>query len=123
MKRLRHTARVTVAPCYLCGRVQGPAVGGLPEFVPPRDQPQALAALRRAYGLKFTIGNTVSRLWHRVLRRDGERHEILGIRPACGGTPCSSALARSQPRGAGRRISRRASCSVTDRTSVVSALR
>jgi uncharacterized protein len=82
VKRLRHTSRVTVAPCDVRGRVQGPAVEGLAEFVPNAEQPRALAALRRAYGLRFTLGNATARLWHRILRRGGERHELIRIRPA-----------------------------------------
>jgi hypothetical protein len=82
VKRLRHTTRVTVAPCDVRGRVLGPAVDATAEFVPRPDHPGALDALRRAYGLRFTLGNATSRLWHRVLRRPGERHELIRIRPA-----------------------------------------
>ena len=82
VKRLRHTTRVTVAPCDIRGRVQGPAVDGVAEFVAREDWPSALAALRRAYGLRFTVGNATSRLWHRLMRRPGQRHELLRIRPA-----------------------------------------
>lgn len=82
VKRLRHTPRVTVAPCDVRGRTTGAAVDGLAEFVPGTGRAQAIAALRRTYGLKFTLGNATSRLWHRVARRSGERHEIIRIRPA-----------------------------------------
>jgi len=82
VKRLRHTSRVTVAPCDVRGRTKGPAVDGVAEFVDRDAWPAALAALRRAYGLKFTLGNATSRLWHRLARRSGDRHEIIRIRPA-----------------------------------------
>jgi PPOX class probable F420-dependent enzyme len=82
VKRLRHTSRVTVAPCGVRGRVQGPAVHGVATFVAHADRPQALAALRRAYGVRFTLGHATSRLWHRLQRRPGERHELLRIHPA-----------------------------------------
>ena len=82
VKRLRHTSRVTVAPCDVRGRVQGPAVEGVAEFVERAAWPGAIAALRRAYGLTFTLGNATSRLWHRLARRPGDRHEIIRIRPA-----------------------------------------
>jgi PPOX class probable F420-dependent enzyme len=81
VKRLRHTARVTVAPCDVRGRVKGPAVEGVAEFVPASEHEQALTALRRAYGLRFTWGNATSRLWHRLLRRPAQRHELIRIRP------------------------------------------
>jgi PPOX class probable F420-dependent enzyme len=82
VKRLRHTSRVTVAPCDVRGRTHGPAVEAVAEFVDRADWPSALAALRRAYGLRFTLGNATSRLWHRLLRRSGDRHELIRIRPA-----------------------------------------
>ncbi len=82
VKRLRHTSRVTVAPCDVRGRTSGPAVEGLADFVADTDREPAIAALRRAYGLKFTLGNATSRLWHRLTRRSGDRHEIIRIRPA-----------------------------------------
>ena len=81
VKRLRHTARVTVAPCDVRGRTQGPAVEGVADFVPDAERSQALASLRQAYGLKFTVGNATARLVHRLLRRPGDRHELIRIRP------------------------------------------
>jgi PPOX class probable F420-dependent enzyme len=84
VKRLRHMARVTVAPCDVRGRTHGPAVEGVGEFVPEADRPHAIAALRAAYGLKFTAGNSMSRFWHRLTRRPGPRHEIIRIRPVSG---------------------------------------
>jgi uncharacterized protein len=82
VKRLRHTSRVTVAPCGVRSGVKGPAVDGGATFVEHADWPQALAALRRTYGVRFTLGHHTSRLWHKLLRRPGERHELLRIRPA-----------------------------------------
>jgi PPOX class probable F420-dependent enzyme len=82
VKRLRHTSRVTLAPCDFRGRVEGPAVDGIAEFVPHDAWPQALAALRRTYGLRFQLGHVSAQLWHRLLGRSGHRHEILRIRQA-----------------------------------------
>lgn len=73
---------MTVAPCDVRGRVRGPAVEATAGFVPREEWPQALAALRRTYGLRFTLGHTTSRLVHRLLRRPGDRHELIRIRPA-----------------------------------------
>jgi PPOX class probable F420-dependent enzyme len=81
VKRLRHTSRVTVAPCDVRGRVEGSAVDGVAEFVARDGWPAALAALRRAYGLRFTLGHQTARLWHRLTRGPGERHELLRIKP------------------------------------------
>jgi PPOX class probable F420-dependent enzyme len=81
VKRLRHTPRVTVAPCDVRGRTLGTPVDAVAEFVPDAGRPQALAALRRAYGLRFQLGYVASRLWHRVTGGDTDRHEIIRIRP------------------------------------------
>ncbi|MCA0143679.1 PPOX class F420-dependent oxidoreductase [Blastococcus sp. LR1] len=82
VKRLRHTSRVTVAPCDVRGRVQGPTVDAVAEFVGRTEWPAALAALRRAYGAKFQLGLVTSRLVHRLMRRPGDRHELIRLRPA-----------------------------------------
>jgi PPOX class probable F420-dependent enzyme len=82
VKRLRHTSRVTVAPCDVRGRVLGPAVEAVGGFVPPSERPAALAALRRRYGLRFSAGYTASRLWQRLRAPGTERHELLRLRPS-----------------------------------------
>jgi PPOX class probable F420-dependent enzyme len=82
VKRLRHTTRVTVAPCDIRGRVQGPAVEGAAEFVARDEWPRALAALRRAYGLRFQLGYVSGRLWTRLTKPGTERHAIIRVRPA-----------------------------------------
>jgi PPOX class probable F420-dependent enzyme len=79
VKRLRHTTRVTVAPCDVRGRNRGPAVDGVAEFVADADRARAIAALRRAYGLRFTLGGATSRLWHRLTRRTVQ-HAIIRFR-------------------------------------------
>ena len=82
VKRLRHTARVTVAPCDVRGRPKGPAVEATAGFVDHADRPQALAALRRAYGWRFQAGYLASRLWSRLTKPGTERHELLRIHPS-----------------------------------------
>ena len=82
VKRLRHTTRVTVAPCDIRGRVNGPAVYGVAEFVDHTQWPDALAALRRAYGFRFQSGYVTSRVMQRLSRRDTDRNAIIRIRPA-----------------------------------------
>jgi hypothetical protein len=82
VKRLRHTSRVTVAPCDVRGRVTGPAVEATAGFVERAEWSQALDALRRAYGLRFRLGYVTSRWWTRLRRPGTERHELIRIRPA-----------------------------------------
>jgi PPOX class probable F420-dependent enzyme len=81
VKRLRHTSRVTVAPCDFRGRTHGPAVDAVAEFVPAPEEQRALTALRHAYGWKFRVSHLTSRWWHRLLRRSGDRHQLIRIRP------------------------------------------
>jgi PPOX class probable F420-dependent enzyme len=82
VKRLRHTQRVTVAPCDIRGRTEGPAVEGVAVVVDRAEWPQALAALRRAYGLKFRAGYVTSRVMQRLSRRETDRNTVIRIRPA-----------------------------------------
>jgi PPOX class probable F420-dependent enzyme len=82
VKRLRHTTRVTLAPCDFRGRVEGPAVDGVGEFVPHDEWPGALAALRRAYGFRFQAGYVTSRVVQRLSGRDDDRNAIIRIHPA-----------------------------------------
>jgi len=82
VKRLRHTSRVTVAPCTFRGRVEEPAVDGVAGFVPHAEWPGALAALRRSYGFQFQLGYVTSRVVQRLSRRDTDRNEIIRIHPA-----------------------------------------
>ena len=82
VKRLRHTTRVTLAPCTFRGRVEGPAVDGVAGFVCHPEWPGALAALRRAYGFRFQAGYVTSRVVQRLSRRATDRNEIIRIRPA-----------------------------------------
>ncbi|WP_369133147.1 PPOX class F420-dependent oxidoreductase [Modestobacter sp. I12A-02662] len=81
VKRLRHTSRVTVAPCDVRGRLLGPAVEAVARFVPEEEWPRALATLRRRYGLRFQVGLVASRAWSRITRPGAQRHVILRISP------------------------------------------
>ena len=81
VKRLRHTARVTVAPCDVRGRLLGPAVDATAGFVDPPDRPAALTALTRRYGWQFRLVRRPSQLWGRLVQRGAERHVVLRISP------------------------------------------
>lgn len=55
VKRIRHTARVTVAACTTTGKVTGPALDGRARILTEQaDIAAAEAALTRAYGLTRT---------------------------------------------------------------------
>ena len=57
-------------------------VDGVAEFVARTEWAGALAALRRAYGVRFQLGYVTSRVVQRLSRRDSDRNEIIRIRPA-----------------------------------------
>ena len=82
VKRVRHTTRVTVAPCEFRGKTTGEAVEGVAEIIDHAEWPQALSALRRDYGLRFQLGYLTSRVVQRLSRRDTDRNEMIRIRPA-----------------------------------------
>ena len=82
VKRLRHTARVTVAPCDVRGRTTGPTVEATAVLLPPHEWRQARAALARRYGWQWRISSTSSKLWQRLTRPGTERHAMIRFRPA-----------------------------------------
>ncbi len=50
MKRLRHTSRVTLAPCTMGGKVIGPTVEGLARIISPQEKEQVRLLLQGKYG-------------------------------------------------------------------------
>ena len=50
MKRIRHTAEVTLAPCTIRGKVIGPTVAGLARIVSPQEKEQVRLLLLAKYG-------------------------------------------------------------------------
>ncbi|OMQ16216.1 hypothetical protein A7K94_0204055 [Modestobacter sp. VKM Ac-2676] len=79
VKRLRHTTRVTVAPCDVRGRVQGPAVEASAELLDRSEWPVAARALRRRYGWQWRTSYGTGRLVA-ILRRQ-ERRAFIRITP------------------------------------------
>lgn len=59
LKRLRHTRRVTLAPCTFKGKVQGESVEGQARILAPDERAVAERAFVRRYGLIYRI-NLVS---------------------------------------------------------------
>lgn len=80
VKRLRHTSRVTVAPCDVRGNLQGEAVEAQARLLPPDEWPTALRALARRYGWQWRITYGAGRLVGLVRRR--ERRAVIRISPA-----------------------------------------
>ncbi len=69
-KRLRHTARVRIAPCTVRGRVTGEWSEAQAFIVDdPAEIERAHLALRAKYGLAMRITNWLSRLTGRIDKR------------------------------------------------------
>ena len=79
VKRLRHTARVTVAPCDVRGRVEGPAVDATAELLAPADWPAAVRVLARRYRWQWALSYGTGRLVGLVRRQ--ERRAFVRITP------------------------------------------
>ncbi|MGY1713961.1 PPOX class F420-dependent oxidoreductase [Geodermatophilus sp. SYSU D01106] len=82
VKRLRHTARVTVAPCDVRGRTTGEPVEATAVLLEPHEWRQARAALARRYGWQWRVSYASSKLWQRVTRPGIQRHAMIRVRPA-----------------------------------------
>jgi PPOX class probable F420-dependent enzyme len=72
VKRLRHTAAVTVAPCDRRGTVTGKAVPGTARLLPDTEMPRVEAAMARKYGLLFRVSTVGSRLGRLVGLNKGQ---------------------------------------------------
>jgi len=69
VKRIRHTPRVTVAPCTQRGTPTGPVRDGTARLLDPAETATVLAAIRRRYGL-------FDRLFSLLNRLQGQTEEI-----------------------------------------------
>jgi len=68
-KRLRHTERVTVAPCDMCGRVNGPTVEARARLLPASDGSRIERLLNQRYGLTKRLYGAAMGLWQRLILR------------------------------------------------------
>lgn len=69
VKRIRHTDRVTIAPCSQRGKVTGPVRDGSARLLDSAETAVVLAAIRRRYGL-------FDRLFSLINRLQGQTEEI-----------------------------------------------
>ena len=83
VKRIRHTARVTLAPCTVNGKVTGPSSEGVARILTePADEALAERTLAKKYGLLWYLYDVVSEIG-RVLRRRPKSPSVwLAIEPA-----------------------------------------
>jgi PPOX class probable F420-dependent enzyme len=74
MKRIRHTPRVTLAPCTFSGKVTGPSLAGTARIVEdPAERARAQHLMARKYGLVRRINYGVGDVL-RVFRRRPKGH-------------------------------------------------
>jgi PPOX class probable F420-dependent enzyme len=82
-KRLAHTARVTLAPCTLGGRVTGETVGGRARRLDPAERRRAARGLLRpTSGLFWSL--VAYRLFH------GKKMELYEVVPDDGPPPAAA---------------------------------
>ncbi len=81
-KRLRHTSRVTLAPCDARGKVGGEAVAATAVILPPERTDEVLKMIKTRYGLfAQAIGarDTVSGLVDRLRGRSSDEPRQVGL--------------------------------------------
>ncbi len=81
VKRIRHTARVIVAPCRFNGQTLGPALEARARILTAQECAAAEAALKAKYGLQWTLLTLPDRLRGRA----GERAFLEITPPPPGG--------------------------------------
>jgi PPOX class probable F420-dependent enzyme len=83
LKRIRHTARVTVAPCTLNGKVTGPAVEAQARIL-TGEQAEARAdqTLARKYGLTWRIYHAVMGTIRVLSRKPKSVRVYVALEPA-----------------------------------------
>ncbi len=83
LKRIRHTPRVTVAPCTLRGKVTGPAIEGRARMlIEEAEQAHADQTLARKYGLIWRLYNGSMEMMRFILRRPKSERIYVAIEPA-----------------------------------------
>ena len=85
LKRLRRTARVTLAPCAYTGAVTGPVSEGNARILTGSEERMAAAAaLANKYGVMLTLYHAV-RTARRMLQRQAKVEDVyLAIEPIAG---------------------------------------
>ena len=79
LKRLRHTARVTLAPCSYSGKVTGKVSEGIARILTkPEEIAEASAALAKKYGFMLPLTRNLWRLLH---RQAGAEEVYIAIEP------------------------------------------
>jgi uncharacterized protein len=82
LKRLRHTARVTLAPCTYSGKVTGAVIAGKARMLTETlEWTAASTALAKKYGFMLPLTRNAWRLLHRKAKAD---EVYIAIEPISG---------------------------------------
>lgn len=82
LKRLRHTTRVTFAPCSYSGKATGPEIAGNARtLAEPHEAAAAAKALAKKYGFMLPLTRNAWRLLHREARAE---EVYIAIEPISG---------------------------------------
>ena len=71
VKRIRHTARVTLAPCDVKGRPHGDALDAVATILDKSETATVYDAIGRRYGIAGRVFNTISKLRNGMQRNVG----------------------------------------------------
>ena len=83
VKRISHTARVTLAPCTLNGKVTGPTVEGKARVLTePADEALAEQTLAKKYGMIWRLYDGVTELGRIIRRKPKSKSVWLAIEAA-----------------------------------------
>jgi PPOX class probable F420-dependent enzyme len=83
LKRIRHTPRVTVAPCTLGGKVTGPAIEGKARIlIEEQENTHADQTLAHKYGLTWRLYNGSMNIMRVIRRRPKSARVYVAIEPA-----------------------------------------
>ncbi|GCE14021.1 PPOX class F420-dependent oxidoreductase [Tengunoibacter tsumagoiensis] len=83
VKRIRHTARVTLAPCTVRGKVTGPLFSGEARLVTTTAEVfVAKGAMQRKYGWKRSLYYFASELFAIFSRKASDDFAYLAIHPS-----------------------------------------
>jgi PPOX class probable F420-dependent enzyme len=87
LKRLRHTARVTLAPCTYSGKVTGAVMAGQARILTePEECMTAVATLEQKYGFIRRLYYFVINTFHRLQRKGSVKRIYIAITPISSGT-------------------------------------
>lgn len=83
VKRIRHTPRVTVAPCTMSGKVTGPASAGQARILTdPEQEAFAERTLAQKYGMIWRVYHLVMGTSRAIQRKPKSERVFVAIEPA-----------------------------------------